>query len=431
MGKRPRNLALTGGMVVLAIAVLFAGAAALPRIAWTPRPQHRIEFPLAPGIGPLEVGSIVEAAGLGDGRVVEIALARSQRDGLADDVVAVTIELDGAIELPASVVARIVKPLVGSGAAIELLGLDAAGPRLVPGAAIAAAPPREMLETMLGRQRTEALQRSIGRLGEIEAFASRLREDGAARAVAIGEAFERLQAPLGDRLAAWSRAWEPIAATPAAARTAWGGVREEWASLRERWQSAAATFERTRNSLATFGPAAGGNLREIGTLREIGGSQGEPRPQFAPIVATLERLDQRLASLFDAFGGFVVEADEQWRLSAAQLSLVGGLFAEFQSEVASDVANLVSAWLAVEFGALPTPEIERAIAQDATMQSLLRAMESLRAAELAIASLAESPAAAAAGVTVPPELPAAVEAATRDARDAARRIFERIVAPRP
>jgi hypothetical protein len=427
MGSPPRNLALAGGLVILAISTAFAAAVLLPRIPWTPRAKHRIEFPLAPGIGPLAVGSTVEAAGLADGRVVAIALGRSRDDLPAEDVVAVTIEFEGPIALPASVEARIVKPLVGSGAAIELLGLDAAGPRLAPGAAIRAAPPREMLESMLGRERTAMLRQAIARGDAIGEFVDRLREEVPPRIEAIRGAFESLQPPIGDRVAAWGQEWPPIAAAPAEARNAWRGIGEEWAAVRERWQAAQHVFEGTRNSFATFGPAAGGNLREIGVLRELDGHEGAWLPQLPRLVATFDRLDRGFAAMLRGLDGFAAEVQGQWRLSAAQFSLVGGLFAEFQSEIASDLLSLISAWLAVESGALPTPEIEQAIAQDAAMQSLLQAMESLRAAELAIARLAEDPAASAAGVTVPPEVPAAMRAAVAEAREAARRLFERIM----
>jgi ABC-type transporter Mla subunit MlaD len=429
MPQRPRNLALAGGMVLLAGSGLFAAALTLPRIQWTRPVEHRLEFPLWEGIDTLAVGSPVEAAGLVKGEVTSIALGRSSRELQADDVAVVTISVPPALRIPKTATARLAKPLIGTTTSIELLGIGGPGPFIDAGATIALSPPRGFLELALGRDRSELLQQAIGRFGAVDELSARIRSQASGEFAAIRDALASLDPSPQSRIEAWGEAWTQVAETPSAMRAAFARVRDEAELLQEDLKRAGDALREADSPIATFGPAAGGNLRQLKMLAGLDGDEAEWVVRIEPIVASFERLDRGLGSMLGRFEGFAADAAEQWRLSAAQFALVGGLFKEITEELVPDILRIAVIWASVQVGALPTPDMEAALRRDESVRSVLRAMESLRAAGEAVAALAESPAAAASGVIVTPEVRAAVEAAESQARDAATRLFERIMAP--
>lgn len=430
MPQRPRNLALAGGIVLLAGSGLFAAAMSLPRIKWTRPVEHRLEFPLWEGIDTLAVGSPVEAAGLLKGEVVSIALGRSSPSLPAADVAVVTISVPPGLRIPETATARLAKPLIGTTTAIELFGIGGSGPFIAAGASIPVSPPRGFLELALGRDRSELLQRAIGRIAAIDELAQRIRSQAAGEFAAIRDALANFEPSPQSRLEAWGGEWTRVAETPSQMRAAFASVREEAELLQQDFERTAAALRGAESPISTFGPAAGGNLRQLKTLASFEGDEAEWLARIEPIVATFERLDRGLGSMLGRLQGFAADADEEWRLSAAQFALVGGLFREITEELMPDLLRIAAAWVAVEIGALPTPQMAEEMRRDESVRSVLRAMESLRAASEAVAALAESEAASAAGVAVTPEVRAAVEAAESQARDAANRLFERIVAPR-
>lgn len=430
MPQRPRNLALAGGIVLLSGMGLFAAAVALPRIEWTRPVEHRLEFPLWEGIDTLAVGSPVEAAGLVKGEVTSIRLGRSSSELKADDVAVVTISLPPALRIPETATARLAKPLIGTTTAIELLGIGGAGPFIDAGATIAVSPPRGFLEVALGRDRSGSLQQAIGRLGAINELAQRIRSQASGEFAAIRDSLAHLEPSPQSRVEAWGGSWAQFAETPSAVRAAFSRVRDEAELLQEEIGRTAAAMREADSPIATFGPAAGGNLRQLEVLAGLDGDESAWLVRIEPIIAAFERLDRGLGSMLGRFEGFAADAEEEWRLSAAQFALVGGLFREITEELMPDLLRIAVIWASVQVGAVPTPDMEAALRRDESVRSVLRAMESLREAGKAVAALAESEAAASVGVTVTPEARAAVEAAESQAREAARRLFERIVAPR-
>jgi ABC-type transporter Mla subunit MlaD len=404
-------------LVLGAAGLLFAAAAGIPRLPWTPTTRYQIHLPLGYGVGTLAEGAPVVAAGLRKGEVRSVAPGRSRSDLRSDDIMVVTLDLLATFPVSDQVRARLLRPLIGTVTSVELLGVDLPGTPRAPGSVIPWERPPSTIEVLVGPDKGAAVLATLDQvaslpvtyrpiIASLRETLGRLEETGGALSAQIEGEWSRWRSDLEELRSMPDSVEPPVEELRAAA----AAVRQSLASLHE-------TFEAAQNRIATIIPVAGGNLRELEALNLLDAPDGQSIAEAHAIIDRLAALAGRVEEDLDRLAGLPESLRLDLDVSLANASLIGELFARMVDELPREALEAIFFPLARDRRAAIDD-----VLRDESVRLLARAIEELRAAREAVEGMGsdgDGPTLAA-----PAGLLDRIERAEIRAREAARRLFE-------
>ncbi len=416
MSGSARNLERTGMVVLLAAAVVFAGAMILPRLPWTPTREYWFTVPLAQGVKTLTPGSTVQVSGLSVGEVTSIE-SISSADG---NELKVAFSLSGAYRLRLGAAAQLTSGFISAGTTVDLVNaFDPAQPELDSGR-IDVLPPKPAFEVVFGAQRWAKIQEISARLQSTAEWFPRARTEFEGDLESIRGDLAPIASSAAANSPRWAGSVESIREDLSIFKERTRGVADESDGVSRSWHRLASAFAAVRDPFKTVAPAAGGNIAELGLLDSL--------PEFSRFTGRFDRLAEAAVALSGTWTRFVAPLRGPWEWLAQDLDIVranttltSGQFDAFLADAKSDPLPYLLESLAVVVGTLPSMDMLEREHADECIRQFARAASDLREAVAAIESWRQQPISV--GLQLPPHLRERLEKAKASWTAASEALF--------